>query len=137
MTDTPTDAEMIAAVKRQLVVATDALRAISGWSHAEEWHPADDAKAALAEIESLEGLAAPGEGWQPIETAPRDSWRNSNDDQYGDWILGYPVEGAVGQCRWWQSNSAGYERYRNFLEPGGHAVYPSKWMRLPKPPVTP
>jgi hypothetical protein len=75
--------------------------------------------------------------WKPIYTAPRKSFV-SGTNQYGPWIIAYPVFGEVGMCRWWQTTEgteADLRRFRNFIEPGGNAVHPTHWMQTPRAPT--
>lgn len=71
--------------------------------------------------------------WCPITTAPKTIVFETENSDFGPYILAFPVFGRVARVRWWQSKS-GDERYQGFLEDGGNAVEPTHWMPLPEEP---
>lgn len=63
------------------------------------------------------------EGWQPIETAPKD----------GKPILGV-VDGDVGEISWWNGT---YKQHWIFtFDDEYESVKPTHWMPLPQPPAS-
>ena len=76
--------------------------------------------------------AARGDGWQPIETAPRDSVYRDGNNHYAEYIL--VCSGHYDTPRrarfWFRDDSDSSD----FIADGGIAVYPTHWMPLPTPP---
>lgn len=60
------------------------------------------------------------DGWQPIETAPKD----------GTKVLVYTEYGRTFVAAWWED----YDDWRYHYE--GYVTKPTHWMPLPEPPIT-
>jgi hypothetical protein len=60
-------------------------------------------------------------------------FRRSNGHRYGKRIVAYdPASGTILTCKWWESDKAG-RHVSNFLDDGGRAVFPSKWIDIDPP----
>lgn len=71
--------------------------------------------------------------WQPIQTAPKGDLWESDGHRYGKRIVAYdPASGRILTCQWWESDKAG-RHVSNFLDDGGRAVFPSKWIDIDPP----
>ncbi|MFS2049748.1 hypothetical protein ACEN9J_02790 [Variovorax sp. Varisp41] len=83
---------------------------------------------------ALLALAAPkavAQGWQSIETAPKDELYRDGTNAYGEHILAWwPGTLKPARVRWWFSDSGA----SNFLADGGYAVFPTHWQPLPSAP---
>lgn len=69
------------------------------------------------------------EGWQSIETAPKDVVYKEGNHSYGEKIL-VATRAEVLRARWWFHADG----YSNFIQDGGGACFPSHWMELPQLP---
>lgn len=93
------------------------------------------ARAIEAEVLAQQQQAAHGavqDGWQPIETAPKDSVYRDGNNHYSQYILAWwPGSIAPVRVRWWYRDDSDA---CNFLADGGWAAYPTHWMPLPAAP---
>lgn len=80
-------------------------------------------KAALASAPE-----ASGEGWMPIESAPRDTMAIHDLDHYGPRLMMWEG-GHQFIARWWERNGRS-----NWIDDGGNARRPTHWQPLPPPP---
>ena len=75
----------------------------------------------------LDGLsqltAREPQGWQPIETAPKD----------GTWILAYGIDGSLQRVSWGQTRNDGLQWCT--VHGWAHFRYVTHWMPLPSPPI--
>ncbi|MBR8657643.1 DUF551 domain-containing protein, partial [Achromobacter sp. Marseille-Q0513] len=69
------------------------------------------------------------DGWQPIETAPKDSLIFDGLHHYGTKIIVF--DGSINTVRWWRIED---DSASNFIDEGGRAIYPTHWMPLPEAP---
>jgi hypothetical protein len=69
--------------------------------------------------------------WQPIETAPKANLRLSDGHRHGKRIVAYePTSACILTCHWWETESGDAS---NYLDDGGRAVFPSKWIDIAPP----
>jgi hypothetical protein len=71
--------------------------------------------------------------WQPIETASKDNLWSDGTHRHGKTIVAYePRSGRILTCHWWETDIGG-RHASNFLDDGGNAVFPSKWINIEPP----
>jgi hypothetical protein len=71
--------------------------------------------------------------WQPIATVSKDDLWESDGHRHGKRIVAYdPHSGRILTCHWWESDKGG-RHASNFLDDGGNAVFPSKWINIGLP----
>ncbi len=81
---------------------------------------------------ALRMAPAAREGWQPIETAPKDGLFQDGNNHYAEYILAWhPAASLPYRARWWFRDDTGA---CNFLADGGYAVFPTVFQPLPTPP---
>lgn len=85
---------------------------------------------AILEAPAIPLPAAPVQGWQPIETAPKEMAFGYGDNNYGPYLLLTDGHEVV-RGRWWFHEDGA----KNFIRDGGIAFHASHYIHLPPPPV--
>lgn len=84
-------------------------------------------------VRELAALRVQGEGWRPIESAPKDGVYQDGHNHYSAYILVCSGHyDTPRRARWWFRDDSDSS---DFIADGGVAVYPTHWMPLPEPPT--